>query len=215
MGEECLPGQKESGTQKPNPHERRRRFQISEGWMLYPTSDVVDSRSNGIMRGFESPASEIILDYQALLATNRPATSPETAEATGSDIPRIDPITAPGNNDDPGTLQKEITNLKEELCRAANSTSSNKRKTFRRHRPPDFPPSAFIPKGHARRALLVIPAGRWQGSIFSSPSCPLVVEPAPANVGRGASICSATPPTRTRREQRIILNKQECGKEGL
>jgi len=88
---------------------------VKRSLLFYPTSYVVESRSNWIMSGFESPVSEIILDYQALLATNRPDTSPETAEATVADIPRTDPSTAPGNNDDLGALQEEISTLKEEL----------------------------------------------------------------------------------------------------
>ena len=75
------------------------------------------TRSNWIMSGFESPVSESMLDYQALLATNRQETSTETPEATVSDIPRTDPITSPGNNDDLGALQKEISTLKEERSR--------------------------------------------------------------------------------------------------
>jgi hypothetical protein len=90
---------------------------VKRSLLFYPTSYVVESRSNWIMSGFESPVSEIILDYQALLATNRPETSTETAEATASEIPRTDPITSPGNNDDLGALQEEISTLKEELSR--------------------------------------------------------------------------------------------------
>ena len=85
--------------------------------LFYPTSYVMESGNNWIMSGFESPVSELVLDYQALLATNRPETSTETAEATASEIPRTDPITSPGNNDDLGALQEEISTLKEELSR--------------------------------------------------------------------------------------------------
>jgi hypothetical protein len=90
---------------------------VKRSLLFYPPSYVVESRNNWIMSGFESPVSEIILDYQALLATNRPETSTETAEATASEIPRTDPITSPGNNDDLGALQEEISTLKEELSR--------------------------------------------------------------------------------------------------
>ncbi len=69
------------------------------------------------MSGFESPVSELILDYQALLATNRPATSTETEEAIVSEIPQTDRITSPTNDTELGTLQEEISTFKEELLR--------------------------------------------------------------------------------------------------
>jgi len=90
---------------------------VKRSLLFYPTSYVVESRSNWIMSGFESPVSELVLDYQALLATNRPEQSTETAEAIASEIPKTDPITSPGNNDELGTLQEEISTLKEELSR--------------------------------------------------------------------------------------------------
>lgn len=85
--------------------------------MLYPTSYVIESRSNWIAGGFDSPVSELILDYRALLATKPPDTPTGTEEATASDIPKAD--STPNRSTDPevGVLKEEITNLKEELSR--------------------------------------------------------------------------------------------------
>ncbi len=69
------------------------------------------------MSGFESPVSEIILDYQALLATNRPEKSTETEEITASEIPKTDRSPSPTTDVELGTLQEEISTLKEELSR--------------------------------------------------------------------------------------------------
>jgi len=85
--------------------------------LFYPTSYVIESRNNWILTGFESPVSEIILDYQALLATNLPENSTETEEATASEIPKTDRITPPSTDAELGTLQKEISTLKEEISR--------------------------------------------------------------------------------------------------
>jgi HAMP domain-containing protein len=90
---------------------------VKRSLMFYPTSYVMESGNNWIMSGFESPVSEIILDYQALLATNRPETPIETEGAVASEIPKTDPITSPTTDAELGTLQEEISTLKEELSR--------------------------------------------------------------------------------------------------
>jgi len=69
------------------------------------------------MSGFESPVSEVILDYQALLASNRPETSTGTAEATASEISKTDRTTGPTTDVELDTLQEEVSTLKEELSR--------------------------------------------------------------------------------------------------
>ena len=81
--------------------------------MFYPNSYVIDSRNSWIMSGFESPVSELILDYQALLATNPPETSTDTKESIASEIPNRSPSTDP----QVGALKDEIETLKEELSR--------------------------------------------------------------------------------------------------
>lgn len=90
---------------------------VKRSLLFYPTNYVMESGSNWIMSGFESPVSEIILDYQALLATNRPEIPTETEEAIASEIPKTDRITAPTPDVELGTLQEEISTLKEELSR--------------------------------------------------------------------------------------------------
>ena len=85
--------------------------------MFYPTSYVVESRSNWIMSGFGSPVSELILDCQSLLATDRPAQSTETEEDKVSELPKTDRIPSPTNDVDLGALQEEVSTLKEELSR--------------------------------------------------------------------------------------------------
>ena len=91
--------------------------EVKRSLLFYPTSYVRASRNNWIMSGFESPVSELILDYQALLATNRQETPTETEEAIASEPPRTDPSPSLGADDELGTLQEEITTLKEELSR--------------------------------------------------------------------------------------------------
>jgi hypothetical protein len=85
--------------------------------MFYPTSYVIASRNNWIIGGFESPVSELILDYQALLDTIRPETSTETEKPTASEISQADRISSPINGAELGTLQEENSILKEELSR--------------------------------------------------------------------------------------------------
>jgi HAMP domain-containing protein len=90
---------------------------VKRSLLFYPTSYVMESGNNWIMSGFESPVSEIILDYQALLATNRQETPTESAEASASETPKTDRITSPTTDVELGTLQEEISTLKEELSR--------------------------------------------------------------------------------------------------
>ena len=91
--------------------------EVKRTLLFYPTNYVMESGNNWIMSGFESPVSELVLDYQALLATNRPEQSPETEESITSEIPKTGRIPSPSNDDELGTLQEEISTLKEELSR--------------------------------------------------------------------------------------------------
>jgi hypothetical protein len=85
--------------------------------MFYPTSYVIASRNNWIIGGFESPVSELILDYQALLATN-PSEEPNgTEETTASEPSQAAPNRARSTDPELDVLQEEISNLKEELSR--------------------------------------------------------------------------------------------------
>jgi hypothetical protein len=90
---------------------------VKRNLLFYPPSYVMASRNNWIMSGFESPVSEVILDYQALLVENRPETQIEIEEAAASEIPKIDRITASSNDAELEILQEEISTLKNELSR--------------------------------------------------------------------------------------------------
>jgi len=91
---------------------------VKRSLLFYPTSYVLESGNNWIMSGFESPVSELILDYQALLATKPPEEQPtEPEEATALEILKTDRSPSPTNDVELGTLQKEISTLKEELSR--------------------------------------------------------------------------------------------------
>jgi hypothetical protein len=85
--------------------------------MFHPTSYVIESRNNWIAGGFESPVSELILDYQALVVTKPPEIPIGIEEVTASDIPKTDPNRARSTDVEVGVLKEEITNLKEELSR--------------------------------------------------------------------------------------------------
>jgi hypothetical protein len=90
---------------------------VKRSLLFYPTNYVIESGSNWIMSGFESPVSELILDYQALLATQPQERPTEPEEVTASEIPKKESVTAPTTDAELGTLQKEISTLKEELSR--------------------------------------------------------------------------------------------------
>jgi len=91
--------------------------EVKRSLLFYPNNYVIESGNNWIMSGFESPVSEIILDYQALLATNRPEKTTEPKDATASEIPKTDRNPSPTADVELGTLQEEISILKEELSR--------------------------------------------------------------------------------------------------
>jgi len=77
----------------------------------------VESGNNWIMSGFESPVSELILDYQALLATKPQERETEPEEGIASEIPQTDRSPSPTTDVELSTLQEEISTLKEELSR--------------------------------------------------------------------------------------------------
>ncbi len=85
--------------------------------MFYPASYVIDSGNNWIIGGFESPVSELILDYQALLATKRPETPIDADGHTASEISKTDSPPALFTDSEAELMKEEISNLKEELSR--------------------------------------------------------------------------------------------------
>ena len=90
---------------------------VKRSLLFYPTTYVIESGNNWPMSGFGSPVSELILDYQALLATNRPEIPTETEEATASEIPKTDRSPSPTTDVELSTLQEELSTLKDELSR--------------------------------------------------------------------------------------------------
>lgn len=91
---------------------------VKGGLMFYPSSYVIDSRNSWIIGGFESPVSELILDYQALLGMKSLEKPTETEEPhTASEISRTDSSPARLTDSDAAFMKKEISNLKEELSR--------------------------------------------------------------------------------------------------
>ena len=114
--------------------------------MFYPTSYVIESRSNWIAGGFDSPVSELILDYQALLATKSPDTPTGTKEVTASDIPEADSTPARSTDAEVGVLKEEITNLKEELSRLQQQINQQAEERSRtKVSSPTRPPSTSDP----------------------------------------------------------------------
>ena len=91
--------------------------EVKRSLLFYPTNYVMASRNKWVMSGFGSPVSELILDYQSLLATDRPVESTETAEATVSELPKTDRIPSSSKEAEVGALQEEVSTLKEELSR--------------------------------------------------------------------------------------------------
>ncbi len=85
--------------------------------MFYPASYVIDSGNNWIIGGFESPVSELVLDYQALL-TAKPSEKPTNVEERAvSEISKTASPPAPSTNSEVDLMKEEISNLKEERSR--------------------------------------------------------------------------------------------------
>lgn len=91
---------------------------VKKGKLIFdPTRYMIDSRANWIAGGYDSPASEIVLDLRALLASDRlsPQAVPKMRKAT--DISTMGSTPASSNDSEVGELKEEISNLKEELSR--------------------------------------------------------------------------------------------------
>ncbi len=91
---------------------------IKKGKLLFdPTRYIIESRENWIAGGYDSPASELVLDLQAFLATDRLFTPAEHKIQTATEnSPTASSPTSVGDSD-VGELKEEISNLKEELSR--------------------------------------------------------------------------------------------------
>ena len=91
---------------------------IKQGKLTFdPTRYMIDSRNNWMAGGYESPASELILDLKAILATDRLSTLGTLEKYTAAENSRTSSISASSTESDVGMLKEEISNLKEELSR--------------------------------------------------------------------------------------------------
>jgi hypothetical protein len=107
----------EDGIQAIHKNPLRALRDVNGRLMFYPTSYVIASGNNWFIGGFESPVSELILDYQALLATNPSEEPNRTEETTASEPSQAASNRARSTDPELDVLQEEISNLKEELSR--------------------------------------------------------------------------------------------------
>jgi len=91
--------------------------EVKRSLLFYPTSYIVESRKSWITGGFDSPVSELILDYQALLATELPNSPTVTQESGPLDLEQPDSAISSSTTKELQTLQEEINTLKDELSR--------------------------------------------------------------------------------------------------
>jgi len=91
---------------------------IKKGKLLFdPARYIISSQDNWIAGGYDSPASELVLDLKSFLDNDRLFTPSEQMIETARDTtPRNSTPTA-GAHLDVGELKEEISNLKEELSR--------------------------------------------------------------------------------------------------
>lgn len=90
---------------------------VKRSLLFYPTSYIIESRNSWLAGGFDAPVSELILDYQALLASELPINPTGTQET-----PEPEPSQPAGTASSPADtelhiLQEEIRTLKDELSR--------------------------------------------------------------------------------------------------
>ena len=85
--------------------------------VFYPTSYMLDSRNSWIMGGFDSPVSELMLDYQALLVTTPKEKLSDTVERIAPETSNTDSAPAQFTDSEAELMKEEISNLKEEMSR--------------------------------------------------------------------------------------------------
>ncbi len=94
---------------------------IKKGKLSFdPGRYMIDSRDNWLAGGYESPASELVLDLKAILAADRFSTPADPNRRSTSPISRTNSTQAPVTKSEVGELKDEISNLKEELSRLQN-----------------------------------------------------------------------------------------------
>lgn len=94
---------------------------VNRRLLFYPTNYIVESRQTWLTGGFDAPVSELILDYQALLASEG-SENPNTTRTATQEAITLKSLPTPGNpssaqEGELSTLQEEISTLKEELSR--------------------------------------------------------------------------------------------------
>ena len=98
-----------------NPLSRLR--DVKRNLLFFPTNYIVASGQIWLAGGFDSPVSEVILDYQGLLESEGPAAPTTETEHTVAKDPRSEPSTSSADEKKLRGLQEEISTLKEELSR--------------------------------------------------------------------------------------------------
>ena len=89
-----------------------------KGQLIFdPLRYMIDSRDNWLAGGYNSPASEIILDLQALLATDRPVPTINPQNHSAQDSSETDSSSGLSTESEVKLLREEISNLKGELSR--------------------------------------------------------------------------------------------------
>lgn len=113
---------------------------LTKGKLIFdPARYMIDSRDNRMAGGHDSPASELILDFKALLASNRLSTPTDQRKLT---VPDSSPTGSPPSTEsEVGKLKEEISNLKEELSRLQHQITQQAEELFRQKTPQSHQPS--------------------------------------------------------------------------
>lgn len=115
---------------------------IKKGKLMFePTRYVIDSRDNWISGGYDSPASEIILDLKAILANNRLSIPTDQKVSRSSESSGAHSPPSPSADSEVGELKQEISNLKEELSRLQRQINQQAEERFRQTDPKRHPSS--------------------------------------------------------------------------
>ena len=106
-----------------------------------PTRYMIDSRDTWMTGGYESPASEVIVDLKALLSTDPFSTSLDPGKQTPANSSGTSISPGPSTKTEVGKLKDEIANLKEELSRLQHLMTQQAEELSRQKRPTP-PPSS-------------------------------------------------------------------------
>ena len=91
---------------------------IKKGKLSFdPNRYMVDSRDMWMTGGYDAPASELIIDLRALLASDHLSTPEASIKPTTAPSSRTSSTPEPPTDSEVGKLKEEISNLKSELSR--------------------------------------------------------------------------------------------------